>query len=161
WSSIFSQVPVGAHVPVTPQPLDSYDAAGLLGKFHDIYDPDVRQRQPPRDKAARAMARLRPSGARLTREQRVFAAFLNFHRPPYVTPALRLEDDPPTNADALDFHATVSALGRYPAAMHALGLVFDLPDLPTPSFLPSARGGNVRVRPVSELFPPEWQIVYP
>jgi hypothetical protein len=162
WTAIFGgNVSVGAHEPLTlDQDLQSYDANKVYGTLHGIYIPDPSELPPGKsEKLARLAALLRPSAAPATEEQLAYERFLEFHkhRPASGARLLAGQTDPP-NSGALDFHAGVSALSRYPAAMRALGFVFDLA-LPIPSGLPAA--GIVRVRPVSDAIPADWQIVFP
>src|SRR5262249_980641 len=153
-------VDVGEHAPVTlDQELESYDANTTYQTLHHIYIPDPSELPPSRggNKLAQVAARLLPSAGIATEEQRAYAQFLHFHRPRSSAPRRPLADATTMpNADALDFHAAVSALSRYPAAMRALGLVFDL-ELPMPANMPLA--GTVRTRPVSGALLPGWQII--
>jgi hypothetical protein len=166
WTAIFGgDVAVGEHAPVTlDQGLESYDADTWYQTLHHIYIPDPSELLPSRggNKLVPVAARLLPSADIVTQEQRAYGQFLNFHRPRSNAPLQPLADATNVpNSDALDFHTAVSALSRYPAAMRALGLVFDL-ELPLPTDLPLAGlAGIVRVRPVSNAFLPDWQIIYP
>jgi hypothetical protein len=159
WKSIFGgNVAVGAHEPLSTDNLQSYDAGSVYDTLHGIYIPDPSELPPSESvKLAHFAERLRPSAASpATPEQLAYTRFLAFHghRPDSGARPLAGET---TNADALDFHAAVSALSRYPAAMRALGFVFDLA-IPIPAGLPLS--GIVRVQPVSPSFLAEWQIVF-
>src|SRR5262249_47052147 len=103
--------------------------------------------------------RLLPSAVAPTAPERLaYSRFLGFHEHrPAAASRPRADATNPPNSDVLDFHAAISALSRYPAAMRALGFVFDLV-LPLPAGLQPV--GIVRVQPASNEFLPDWQIVF-
>ena len=163
WSAIFGgSVSVGQHEPLTlKRNISSYDAGAVYSTLHQIYIPDPSELPPANvpNRVSRVASALLPATAAATPEGQAYSRFLEFHKPP-ARPRLQPSADAKasTNSDALDFHSATSALSRYPAAMRALGLVFDL-ELPLPDGVEAA--GAIRVRPVSAALPPEWQIVFP
>ena len=161
WKAIFGgKVAVGSHEVLSADNLQSYDAGTVYDTLHGIYIPDPSELPPSKSvKLQRLAERLRPSLLPPVAPERLaYSRFLGFHqhRPAASSPP-GADATNPLNSDVLDYHAAVSALSRYPAAMRALGLVFDLV-LPLPAGLPS--GGIVRVQPVSNAFLPDWQIVF-